>query len=108
MATQDKDKRGLSKLPEGAEVETIDRGKGEEKPAKPKVPMNECGCGCGRKVFKRFAQGHDAKLKSQLLKRVYADINGKAARKDLVKRGWDKFIDESKVAEMDALRKEVS
>lgn len=28
--------------------------------------LNDCGCGCGAKVPRQFAQGHDSKAKSQV------------------------------------------
>lgn len=39
-----------------------------EKEAKPKAekPKKECECGCGMPTTKRFAVGHDARLKSAL------------------------------------------
>ena len=107
MASSAKGKtdKGFTKTENEENVEVIERGQGEEKPVKVKVPENDCGCGCGRKVFKRYAQGHDAKHKSALLTRVYHDINGEEARKTLVKLGWDKFINQDKLAELEELRK---
>jgi hypothetical protein len=48
----------------------------------------ECGCKAMAKPGSRFLPGHDAKLKSRLLK---ASRDGdKAAKKELVSRGWYK------------------
>jgi predicted nuclease with RNAse H fold len=44
-----------------------------------------CECGCGDPVKRRFLPGHDAKLKSRLLREVRA---GQAARERLVRLGW--------------------
>lgn len=53
----------------------------------PKVPENDCLCGCGEKVFNRFKPGHDARYYSQLKKVVAGDLTfgklSKAAQKVL-------------------------
>lgn len=57
--------------------------------------LNACECGCGNPVRRRFAQGHDAKLKSKLLKVVRFSANSAEAaeaRKRLKRLGWAKFI----------------
>jgi hypothetical protein len=46
-----------------------------------------CLCGCGRPVRRRFLPGHDAKLKSRLLRDVRA---GAAAHSLLVELGWSR------------------
>ena len=33
--------------------------------------LKECGCGCGRMITRKFAPGHDAKLKATLLRKAY-------------------------------------
>jgi len=46
----------------------------------------QCECGCGSPVRRRFLPGHDAILKSRLLRDLRA---GGAARRELERRGWD-------------------
>lgn len=50
----------------------------------------QCGCGCGSPVARRFLPGHDAKLKSRLVKE--ARSGSKAARENLREHGWEHFI----------------
>ena len=73
------------------------------KTPKAEKPLNECSCGCGAMVKGRFAQGHDAKLKGQLLKVVYDPTASKMdrakARTRLDKEGWNHFINESRLEE---------
>ncbi len=56
------------------------------KTVKEATDLPRCECGCGVMVKSKFAQGHDAKLKSSLLK----DWDGGTAEAgdELVKRGW--------------------
>lgn len=49
-----------------------------------------CECGCGRPVRRRFLPGHDARLRSRLLKEARA---GSAARKELARLGWGRALD---------------
>lgn len=49
-----------------------------------------CQCGCGQPVARRFKPGHDARLKSRLVKD--ARSGSEAARKQLEEFGWEKFI----------------
>lgn len=53
-------------------------------PADPAAPRL-CECGCGAPVRRRFLPGHDARLKSALLRDLRA---GEAARRDLARLGW--------------------
>ena len=50
------------------------------------VELKRCACGCNAVVKNQFAQGHDAKLKSQLLTEF--DRGSEDAGEDLVHRGW--------------------
>jgi hypothetical protein len=45
-----------------------------------------CECGCGGPVRRHFLPGHDARLKSRLLRELRA---GEAARHELERRAWD-------------------
>lgn len=49
-----------------------------------------CGCGCGRPVKRRFLPGHDAKLKSRLVKE--ARDGSTAALDELRRYGWEHFV----------------
>lgn len=49
-----------------------------------------CLCGCGAVVRNRFLPGHDAKLKSVLVKA--ARLGDEVAKRDLENLGWTKFI----------------
>jgi hypothetical protein len=49
-----------------------------------------CECGCGATVRNRFLRGHDAKLRSRLLREVRA---GAAARRHLTRLGWTAFVE---------------
>jgi predicted nuclease with RNAse H fold len=44
-----------------------------------------CGCGCGALVSREFRPGHDAKLRSRLMKEM---ASSPAARAELERRGW--------------------
>jgi len=44
-----------------------------------------CGCGCGALVSREFRPGHDAKLRSRLMKEM---ASSPAARAELKRRGW--------------------
>jgi len=50
-----------------------------------------CECGCGEPVRRRFLPGHDAKLRSRLLRHVRA---GSAARQQLARLGWAAYLTE--------------
>lgn len=50
----------------------------------------KCRCGCGSPVKNRFLPGHDAKLKSRLVKD--ARSGKEAAKQELEELGWTKFI----------------
>jgi predicted nuclease with RNAse H fold len=47
--------------------------------------FHKCECGCGRPAARRFLPGHDAKLKSRLLRDLRA---GDRARSELERLGW--------------------
>lgn len=49
-----------------------------------------CGCGCGHPVSRRFLPGHDAKLKSRLLREARA--GSEEAKQSLRENGWEKFL----------------
>lgn len=62
--------------------------------AKKVVEMHPCGCGCKTPVARRFAPGHDARLKGQLL-RVAREIDKgdvAAAKARLKSEGWLHFL----------------
>lgn len=54
--------------------------------------INRCECGCGAEVKNRFKQGHDAKLKSQLLRTIRDESvhhnTRAAANRKLARLGW--------------------
>ncbi len=52
-----------------------------------------CECGCGRPVRRRFLPGHDAKLRSRLVAEARA---GDAARRELRRLGWARWIEEER------------
>ena len=51
-----------------------------------------CLCGCGRPTQNEFAPGHDARYKSQLLRRLIEDDDSEALQ-ILTRRRWTKFIE---------------
>lgn len=58
-------------------------------------PVRSCGCGCGASVVGRFRQGHDAKLKGNLLGATRSNdwwVRESAANQ-LVELGWGHFVD---------------
>jgi len=57
---------------------------------RPPDGMSNCWCGCGAVVRNRFLPGHDAKLKSRLVKE--ARDGDRAAIQQLEQLGWTKFI----------------
>lgn len=57
---------------------------------RPPEGMRNCGCGCGAVVRNRFLPGHDAKLKSRLVKE--ARSGSEIAKQQLEEHGWSKFI----------------
>lgn len=74
-----------------AEIEAADRELDEVA-----YPLCHCGCG-GRTKGGLFVPGHDAKLKSALMRKVFmATVSGDdetrdSARLELTLRGWEKF-----------------
>jgi hypothetical protein len=50
-----------------------------------------CECGCGAMARRRFLPGHDAKLRSRLVRTAR---EGSDARRDLERLGWSRFIRE--------------
>jgi hypothetical protein len=52
-----------------------------------------CECGCGAPVRRRFLPGHDARLKSRLLKDLRA---GESAARELARLGWHPGEDNQK------------
>lgn len=52
--------------------------------------MKTCECGCGATVSRRFKPGHDAKLKSMLLKE--ARSGNESAKRRLKALGWDHLL----------------
>jgi hypothetical protein len=71
----------LSRLVETYPVELIARNPAEVA----KGPERTCGCGCGALVSREFRPGHDAKLRSRLIKEM---ASSPAARAELKRRGW--------------------
>lgn len=56
---------------------------------------NSCECGCGGTTGGgRFLPGHDAKLKSQLVKAALSGDSNATA--DLERRGWTKFLEKAR------------
>jgi hypothetical protein len=49
-----------------------------------------CECGCGVAVRRRFLPGHDARLRSRLVKEARA---GLAARRELARLGWSRALE---------------
>jgi predicted nuclease with RNAse H fold len=47
--------------------------------------LHRCECGCGAVVSRRFLPGHDAKLRSRLIREMRA---GEAARAEMRRLGW--------------------
>lgn len=69
---------------------------------------NSCGCGCGTKVARSYKQGHDAKHKSDLIKRANGNDPEVAAtaEKILAMRDWTKFLDKSREPKAERQEKE--
>lgn len=63
-------------------------------PARAVPGGSSCECGCGRPTGGKFAPGHDAKLKSSLLKE--AKLMRPNAWAELILRGWDHLVAEDK------------
>ena len=53
-------------------------------------PTKVCGCGCGAPVARRFKPGHDAKLKSLLLRE--ARQGSESAKRRLDALGWGHLL----------------
>ena len=52
-----------------------------------------CLCGCGGVTFSRFVPGHDASLKSRLLKAFRSDDRLSDEQQELVALlGWERFL----------------
>jgi len=62
----------------------------EEAPSPRPVAVHPCECGCGLPVRRRFAPGHDAKLKSRLKRAAQSPdpMTRIAAVAELERRGW--------------------
>lgn len=79
--------------------------------AKPEAKLNPCGCGCGTMVKNRFAQGHDARLKGQLLKVIYSmdkkttDAQVKKATARMEAENWTHKINAKKASSAESVRK---
>lgn len=58
---------------------------------------NPCQCGCGALVAKRFKAGHDAKLKSALIRSAMLG-DDPDAEKELARLGWTKFLDKARAS----------
>lgn len=64
---------------------------GQNTPVPSRPPTGrKCRCGCGSPVARRFLPGHDAKLKSYLVKEARA--GRAAARAELRELGWEHFV----------------
>jgi hypothetical protein len=63
-------------------------------------PQNPCKCGCGTLVRNQFAQGHDGRLKGQLLtaSRSADWWTREAAVVAMVEQGWGHFVDSETLA----------
>lgn len=63
-----------------------------KKRAKLTKTMHPCECGCGALVRARFVQGHDAKLKSQLLSELRLEETPAGRKQELIQQlknlGW--------------------
>jgi hypothetical protein len=77
----------LPPLPEEISTEA-ERPVRVDRPAPP--TGRKCRCGCGSPVKRRFLPGHDARLKSDLLKR--ARKGEEAAARELEELGWGHFL----------------
>jgi hypothetical protein len=64
----------------------------------PEARNNECLCGCGAAVRNRFAQGHDARFKGQLLSAAKAGDASAVER--MITEGWTRFLPEHLVPEV--------
>lgn len=71
----------LKRLVEPYTVNVTARNPGEVA----KGPERTCGCGCGALVSREFRPGHDAKLRSRLIKEM---AFSRAARAEFARRGW--------------------
>lgn len=64
----------------------------DTKSTKPKPEPRDCECGCGEMTTgTRFRQGHDARLKSALIKSALS--GSKRAVQKLETLGWTKFLE---------------
>ena len=79
----------VSALPKVPLIRLIDKQPAERAPTTPswlmKAGERTCACGCGALVSREFRPGHDAKLRSRLLREMGS---GDAARAELQRRGW--------------------
>jgi hypothetical protein len=82
-------REGVIVLPVPELADRYRRCPSEEAVAPPAKPPGLCECGCGAAVAKRFLPGHDAKLKSRLLREARI---GEAARRELTRLGWIHFL----------------
>jgi hypothetical protein len=67
------------------------------KPVKPKAQPHPCECGCGEQTKTgkaRFIPGHDAKLKSALIRSALG--GDRVATQRLAKLGWTSHLDKSR------------
>lgn len=84
--------------------------------AKPEVKLTPCGCGCGTMVPRRFAMGHDARLKGQLTRVIYwtkataelpkrpTEAQIKKATERMEAEGWGHKIDAKRAAQSARMR----
>lgn len=63
----------------------------------PETATNTCLCGCGSAVRNRFAQGHDARFKGQLL--AAAKAGDTSAVERMISEGWTRFLPEHLIPE---------
>lgn len=78
-----------ARLPAVSAEEPVALGQNKAAPRGP-ITGRKCGCGCGAPVKRKFLPGHDAKLKSRLLKEA-RDGSGEAKR-NLEEWGWSHFL----------------
>jgi hypothetical protein len=79
-----------------------------------RVKEGQCNCGCGEEAGRDFRQGHDAKLKSALIKahlageKVTVDGRTASARTVSERRGWGHFLQRASERRSGGQRRRVS
>lgn len=84
-------REGAVILPVPALLDRYHRCAAPHAPPATGAPTRMCECGCGAPVRRRFAPGHDARLRARLVAEARA---GAEARREIERRGWTKFLGE--------------